>query len=209
MRLVCISDTHGRHGEVSVPDGDVLVVAGDICGAGYAYEVGYFHEWIANLPHTHKVLVAGNHDWPFQRTPDAPEILALKKDVTYLQDSGCIIDGVSFYGSPWQPEFYNWAFNLPRGTQLAEKWAKIPFDTDVLITHTPPFGYLDAVFTGMRVGCEDLASAVAKVRPRVHVFGHIHHSYGVIGQSSGTFYVNACICTEAYGPENSPIVVDI
>ena len=84
------------------------------------------------------------------------------------------IDGVKFWGSPWQPAFYDWAFNVPRGRQLAEMWALIPDDTDVLITHTPPYGILDQVENGELVGCEDLREALLRVKPKLHVFGHIH-----------------------------------
>jgi Icc-related predicted phosphoesterase len=102
----------------------------------------------------------------------------------------------------------DWAFNLQRGPALREKWALIPEGTDVLITHGPPFGILDWTARGERVGCEDLLEAVRRVKPRLHVFGHIHEGYGEHEQD-GTRFVNASICTEAYQPTNAPIVVDV
>ena len=208
MRLICLSDTHNRTDALSVPDGDVLVVAGDFCGYGADYEVEKFHEFLADLPHKHKVAVAGNHDWPFTRV-NSLAVENFKKAFTYLEDSGCEIEGFKFWGSPWQPEFYNWAFNLPRGEALAKKWRKIPTDTDVLITHGPPFGILDYTETGVSVGCEDLAAAVLhRIKPMAHIFGHIHNARGVEYRGHTTF-VNACICTERYRPDNQPIVIDI
>jgi len=208
MRLVCISDTHSRTDGLVVPDGDVLVVAGDFCGRGTDYSVSLFHDFLLTLPHKHKVVIAGNHDWPFYRT-DSTVVRAFKQTFTYLEDSGCTIGGLKFWGSPWQPEFFNWAFNLPRGESLAKKWRMIPSDTDVLITHGPPFGILDVVPGGMRVGCEDLATEVLhRIQPKAHIFGHIHNSYGVVYREP-TVFANASICTEAYEADNAPVVIDI
>lgn len=208
MRVVCISDTHRQHDRIFIPDSDVLIVAGDISNRGSLYEVELFHEFVNRLPHTHKILVAGNHDWAFQDAPNHLVVEALKADVTYLQDSGCEIDGIKFWGSPWQPEFFNWAFNLPIGQALADKWALIPDDTDVLITHGPPHGILDFTQRGESVGCEQLRKAVDRIKPKFHVFGHIHHSYGVYKGESTTF-INASICTERYEPDNYAITFDI
>jgi hypothetical protein len=130
------------------------------------------------------------------------------KNAIYLQDSGVDIDGIKFWGSPWQPEFYNWAFNLPRGPELARVWAQIPNDTDVLITHGPPYGVLDEIYHGKRVGCQDLSDALERVKPKVHVFGHIHEGYGVLEQN-GTTYVNASLCNQYYQLVHSPIVIDV
>ena len=208
MRIVCISDTHNRVSDLVLPDGDVLVVAGDFCGRGTDYEVVLFHEYLSSQAHKHKVIVAGNHDWPFYR-PATPEVRLFKKSFTYLEDSGCTIEGVKFWGSPWQPEFFNWAFNLPRGERLAEKWRMVPSDTDVLGTHGPPFGILDVVPEGTRVGCEDLAAEVLyRIKPKVHIFGHVHYSYGIDYRGPTTF-ANASICTEGYRPDNLPIVIDV
>jgi len=208
MRIVAISDTHGlyTHMKHPIPEGDVLVHAGDITLHGELAEVSLFSEWLAQLPHKHKVIIAGNHDWVFQRRAlFARDVL---KGCTYLCDESTTIDGVVFYGSPWQPTFYNWAFNLDRGAPIKAKWDLIPDNTDVLITHGPPFEQLDIVPGGARVGCEDLTEAIARVRPKAHIFGHIHHSYG-IKESGGVIYVNASICNEAYQPVNAPLVFDL
>lgn len=202
MRLVLISDTHGYHEELDIPQGDVLIHAGDLTRRGGVDEVEEFGRWLTALPHPHKLVIAGNHDWCFQVEPTAAR--RALGEVTYLQDSGTAIRGLRFWGSPWQPEFMNWAFNLPRGGPLAEKWADIPEDTDVLITHGPPLGVLDIVRDGTAAGCEDLSRRLDSVRPALHVFGHIHEARGS-HQAAQTLFVNASIGFTNHGP----IVVDI
>lgn len=207
MRIVCLSDTHCKQGLVNVPDGDVLVHAGDFTNTGSLLEVELFGLWLQGLPHRHKVVIAGNHDWAFQRQP-ARARHALS-GCHYLQDSGVEIDGVKFWGAPWQPWFYDWAFNLSRGAALREKWALIPEGTHVVITHGPPHGRGDLVPRGERVGCEDLAARLCAIKPRLHVSGHIHNGYGVVESPEGIIYANASICDEQYRPVNAPIVVDL
>jgi predicted phosphohydrolase len=206
VRIVCLSDTHSRHGEVVVPDGDVLVHAGDFTKRGSEREVASFDAWLGRLPHRHKLVVAGNHDFLFENAPQVARTLLT--NATYLEDSGCEIDGLRYWGSPWQPRFFDWAFNLERGEPLRRKWERIPSPVDVVITHTPPHGVLDRVWNGQEVGCEELTAALARLRPRLHVFGHIHEAHGV-RETPATRYVNACTCDLAYEPVQPPIVVDL
>lgn len=187
MRLVLLADTHGYHAEMQVPDADVLIHAGDFTRRGGLDEVRDFDDWLAALPHPHKIVIAGNHDWAFQETPSAAR--AALAHATYLQDEAVEIDGVLFWGSPWQPRFMDWAFNLDRGAPLAEKWALIPSAVDVLITHGPPYGILDVVRRG-HVGCEALRERLTALHPRLHVFGHIHETPGIEVHDQITF-VNA------------------
>ena len=207
MRIVCISDTHGLTDNLTIPDGDVLVHAGDFCSFGNKMELSRFNDFLSKLPHKHKVFIAGNHDVPVEM--EGREFV--KKQIpqgVYLQDSAVEIDGLKFYGSPWQPEFCNWAFNLPRGRELDRMWRLIPKDTDILITHGPPAGIMDVVGSGERVGCADLRRYVGTIKPKVHVFGHIHEGYGM-EEKDGTLFINASTCTGNYRPTNPPIVVDI
>ncbi len=206
MRIVAISDTHSLHQQVTIPDGDLLIHAGDFTRRGREREIRRFNAWLETLPHPHKIVVAGNHDFMFEREPERAQ--AMLTAATYLRDSGCTIDGVRLWGSPWQPEFFDWAFNLPRGPALAEKWALIPDDTDVLITHGPPHQVLDETFAGLAVGCEDLVDALERVRPKVHIFGHIHEGYGRRDLGRTTF-LNASICTLGYEATNAPLVFDL
>jgi predicted phosphodiesterase len=205
LRIVCLSDTHNRHDALAVPDGDVLLHAGDFTGRGRPREVAAFGAFLARLPHEEKVVVAGNHDFLFQDEPErARELLG---EVTYLQDSLAEVAGLRVWGSPWQPWFYDWAFNLQRGAALAEKWALVPDGVDVLITHGPPHGILDTTSRGERVGCEELTAARSRIRPRLHLFGHIHEAYGT-HRADGILSVNACNCDLAYRPANPPVVVE-
>lgn len=205
MRVVCLSDTHLRHRSILVPDGDVLLVAGDVTKRGHADELADFDDWLGALPHPTKVWVAGNHDFGLQLDPLAPGRI---RHATYLCDAGTTAGGLRIWGSPWQPVFFEWAFNLPRGGPLREKWAQIPSDTDILVTHGPPRGILDRTRHGEHVGCDDLLAAVERLRPRLHVFGHIHESAGRL-ERDGTVFVNASICDLQYRPTNPPVVVDL
>jgi len=209
MRIVCISDTHSRHDHMEVPPGDILIHAGDSTMVGRVEEIIKFNHWLGRLPHPHKILIAGNHDWLFETEPALAE--SLITNAHYLRDSSVEIEGLKFYGSPWQPRFMHWAFNLSRGEEIKGKWDLIPADTDVLITHGPPHGFLDLVprdSSGSyeNAGCEELLLAVMRVRPRLHVFGHIHEGYGV-SRESGITFVNACVCDASYRPMNQAVVM--
>lgn len=209
MRLVCISDTHSMHRQITVPDGDILIHAGDCLGVGTLEELEDLDNWLSEQPHRHKVLIAGNHDWCLQDDPTEAE--ALIKNAIYLRDSGTEIEGLKFWGSPWTPVFFDWAFNLTRGTVIADQWKQIPADTDVLITHGPPAGILDQVPTATHdqsVGCDDLAQELDRLRLKMHVFGHIHESHGQQRQN-GCQFVNASICNGDFKPLNPAVVVDL
>ncbi|MDX2090328.1 MAG: metallophosphatase domain-containing protein [Kofleriaceae bacterium] len=185
MRIVAVADTHMRTAGLVIPDGDVFIHAGDICGFGELAELRAAAAWLRALPHRHKIVIAGNHDWCFVRHP--AEARALVRDLHYLEDAELVLDGVRFYGSPWQPEFNNWAFNLPRGEALAAVWRKIPRGVDILITHGPPEGMGDQLWDGARVGCADLRQRVAELLPQVHMFGHIHEDGGVWNDGTTVF----------------------
>lgn len=220
MKIVLISDTHGLHDSIPIPPGDLLIHAGDLSGSGTQSEIAAAAKWLGSLPHRHKIAIAGNHDWLFERQPTLATALLRSAGVSYLQDSGTNVDGLSIYGSPWQPEFMHWAFNVPRG-QLARYWTHIPAGLDILITHGPPLGILDQrVPPGMRrpapwedeepfagsnhIGDEELFVAVERTKPRVHVFGHIHSGYGKT-QNRHTAFYNAALCDEDYEPNNQPL----
>lgn len=188
LTIVCISDTHGHHDITVVPAGDILIHAGDLTKFGELDEVDSFNAWLGTLAHPHKVVVAGNHDWCFQRYPQ--EARRRLPNALYLQDEAAELAGLKFYGSPWQPWFLDWAFNLPRGPELAAKWALIPADTDVLVTHGPPEGIGDLTKHWYHVGDADLRHRVQQVRPKLHVFGHIHEAAGVC-RVDQTLFVNA------------------
>jgi len=207
LRVVCMSDTHTKHDRVKVPEGDILIHAGDFTNRGSISDIQRFSEFIGRQPHKYKIVIAGNHDRSFESAPlDAQKEL---KNCIYLQDSGIEIEGIKIWGSPWQPEFCNWAFNLDRGKPLKEKWDLIPNDTDILITHGPPYGYGDETTNKEKVGCDELLHAIKKrIHPKAHVCGHIHEAYGV-EYDEDTTYINASICTFSYRATNPCIVFDI
>lgn len=214
MRIVCLSDTHNCNDQIEVPDGDILIHAGDATVRGTVFEITQFANWFSSLPHKHKIFVAGNHDWLFE-TDNALSRSLLDKSITYLQDSFVEVEGLKIYGSPWQPRFYDWAFNLNRGAELAEKWKLIPLDTDILITHGPPNGILDEVprkYFIENTGCEELRKRVETLAEfgnlKLHIFGHIHCGYGQ-DERFGVKFVNASNCDEQYEPSQPPIVVEI
>lgn len=210
MRLVCVSDTHSLHWQIpNIPDGDVLIHAGDSLGQGTLENIAELNEWLGTFPHRHKIVIAGNHDWAFQETPEtAREALS---NAIYLEDSGVEIDGLRFWGSPWTPTFMDWAFILDRGKPLYQTWKSIPDNTDVLITHGPPKGIGDLATLGFRcqnVGCIDLLRRIDQLKLKAHIFGHIHEGYGEYVRGE-TRLINASTCTARYAPTNPPIVLDL
>lgn len=228
MRIVFVSDTHLldviRQTPLVIPDGDVLVHCGDATMRGNYDEIALFATRFAAHPHRHKIFVPGNHDCGFQEQLEkfGPDALGSVDWADVLIDTGVTIDGVKFWGSPWQPEFCNWAFNLPRGPALKAHWDLIPQDVDVLVTHSPPMGVLDRVWRVGKydhkrkahrryqehVGCADMMQAVKRVKPRVHAFGHIHSDYGQC-VVDGTTFINCALADDSYHLTHAPIVIDL
>lgn len=230
MRIVCISDTHSLHGMIPtpLPEGDILIHAGDCTNRGEEHDVKAFVYWLMDQNFDTKIFVAGNHDFAFEnhRYPHhvgeydwyhnlMNEENLSQDNVVYLEDNQFIIESpefsrpIKFWGSPWQPEFHNWAFNLPRqGKELEKYWSMIPDDTDVLITHSPPAGVRDFTPINHSLGCDLLRYRVDQIKPLVHVFGHIHEGYGA-ALINDTIFVNASTCNERYIPSNKPIIIEL
>jgi Icc-related predicted phosphoesterase len=219
MRITVISDTHNKHKQITqdLPGGDILIHAGDISSMGYEHEIREFCKWYNSIKnYTHKIFIAGNHDWGFQNDPTKiKEILELYPSIKYLQDDFIVIgedteSTIKIYGSPWQPRFMNWAFNADRGEDIQQYWDKIPNDTDILITHGPAFGYLDTVIgQGIPLGCENLTDKIAEVKPKIHVCGHIHSGYGhKVSTDGGVHFFNAAVLGEQYSYMHKPITFD-
>jgi Icc-related predicted phosphoesterase len=230
MRLVLISDTHTRH-DFAIPEGDVLVHAGDLTFTGGISEISREAKWLGEVKgrgFKNCIVVPGNHDIMAEADPVMIKTLFEEAGCIYLQHQPCTIDGLKFFGSGYTPEFGpGWALNVPRGDKLAALWSQIPEDTNVLITHGPPRGRLDECRTAdaggwgtmygnnMRyiiehVGCWDLAKRITQLKQlRLHVFGHIHHQYGLEKGADGIIYANASICDPSYTASNAPHVVDL
>ncbi|MCI5221585.1 MAG: metallophosphoesterase [Candidatus Electrothrix sp. AR4] len=190
MKIALFSDTHTSHGKINIPDADILIFAGDMTHCRTDRDVGKFNNFLGSLPHKHKIVVAGNHDHRLACC-DLEKAKSLLSEAIYLQDEFVVIDGITIYGAPWQPLFNDVAcdaFALPRGKILKKKWDIIPPEVDILVTHTPPSGILDQNGP-VSHGCTDLAAAVTTIKPKYHIFGHIHNHHGII-QCGATRYIN-------------------
>lgn len=184
MKLVMIADLHST--PLAIESGDVLIIAGDMTHFGQLDEIKEMARWINRQPHTHKVVVGGNHDMALEIFMNTNLEESVRRKVfdpaIYLRDSGVTLEGINFWGSPFCPP-YAGAFNLPP-EKLRARWAMIPGNTDVLITHTPPAGILDG-----GNGCPELAEAITRVHPKVHCFGHVHEAWGRVSKA-GTLFLN-------------------
>jgi Icc-related predicted phosphoesterase len=203
LRLVLLSDTHQFHREVEVPDGDVLIHAGDFTMFSKSMSaIGDFNTWLGELPHRHKIVVPGNHEFFSEADPSQRSLVS---NATILMNEGIEIDGLRTWGSPVTP-LYGGAFGLSSAADRRRLYAQIPQDTEVLITHGPPYGILDSSpDSGLHSGCRELFDAVMRVRPKLHVFGHVHGAHGIF-QSDHTTFVNAALLGIHGDLDKSPLV---
>lgn len=220
MKLTCIADTHGDY--FMLPPfykGDVLIHAGDVTlGWGYDFELKAFNEWIGNQPFKYKIVIAGNHDAAFANHTKE-ELKNILTNCIYLENDYVEIEGKIFYGSPITPEFNNWYYMAKRGNEIKKYWDMIPADTDVLITHGPPYGILDVItdINGKplnHIGCQDLKNKFEQeiIIPKLCVFGHVHESYGI--KSCPQFlnkpiFINCSLMDRNYNVTNKPIEIEI
>jgi Icc-related predicted phosphoesterase len=192
MKIFAISDTHGKHEQVVIPQGtDMLIHAGDFSNTKLpvmnSNEVNLFLIWLEQQPVKYKVIIAGNHDTSIESR------LFTKKDfkdrgIIYLEHESIEIEGIKIFGSPYTPEYNNWAFNRSRN-KLGRIWDSIPDDTDILITHGPPKGILDSASRDKNnhehAGCSALLKRALKIQPKLHIFGHLHDNEDNL--NNGTF----------------------
>jgi Icc-related predicted phosphoesterase len=238
IKIDCISDLHG-----SFPilyGGDLLIIAGDITAMDMTHQWAKFYDWVRGLQYRKIILIAGNHDEFLSQSITSEESRKLYKEfqdpnflsdipnLEYLCDNGTEFAGLKIWGSPWTPTFGEWHFMKDRGKPIREMWDKIPLDTNILITHGPPFGTLDKALhryglkgeddTYTFQGCEDLSDKILELKElKLHVFGHIHESYGKCYRAqeqtpegiinTGHLSVNAAIMNREYQPLNEPITV--
>jgi len=208
MKIICFADTHRCIERLVLPKIDVVICAGDFCNNGSLEDVIAFNKWFSKLSCKYKIVVAGNHDICFEREPALARSL-LNKDIIYLQDDAVELGGVKFYGSPWQLPFMDWAFNLPE-EKLREKFAHIPNDADILITHGPPYGILDSTPSKTCLGSKSLLERVRHVKPRYHIFGHIHHGCGKYADENRNItFINASLLDEEYKFVNKPTMIEL
>jgi len=212
LRIVCVSDTHCQLDKIKMPDGDILLHSGDFTMNGNLHEVSKEIGIFGKFPHTYKICCVGNHDFFFERYPKEAKQLCVDNGVIYLESESIIIEGIKFYGSSYSKWFYDWAFNLKKdGSNTKEHWAKIPLDTNVLITHGPAYGILDRVLRGENVGCPEIRQKIEFDLPELLLFqfGHIHLNGGKTEVVNNVWCANASICDERYATTNKPILFDL
>jgi Icc-related predicted phosphoesterase len=204
VRLVLLSDTHGQHRNLQVPDGDILFHAGDATFFSRSRDsVLDFNRCLLRLPHKRKILIAGNHDFKFAD----PKWRGLITGATLLMNEATEAEGLTVWGSPLTPENFE-SFGATNEADCGRIFSQMPAGTDIVITHGPPFGILDLAGSGrVHQGCGHLLSAIRRVRPALHVFGHIHESYGV-AVVDGTMFVNAALAGPGYRLVRQPIIVE-
>lgn len=208
--------------------GDIIIHAGDATGRGESGEIEPFIKWYGQLDFRYRIFIAGNHDFGFERDPARYKKLCEDNGVILLNHESIEIEGIKIFGSPWTPWFYNWAFNGARNPneQLAyskqtkliplmkDLWNDIPLDTNILVTHGPPYEILDELQfvdgtpKGQFVGCVDLANKIKELKDLdLHIFGHIHCQHGQ-KHIDGVSYYNVSICDEMYSPSMPVTVID-
>ena len=224
MIIDCISDLHGFYPELQ--GGDLLIVAGDLTARDTFKEYMEFNKWMCKQDYKKIIWIGGNHDGLVEKKEFDPihewvmdEDMNRFNSVEYLCNSGTEFEGLKIWGSPYTPTFLNWHFMADRGSDIKKHWDLIPDDIDILVTHGPPYGILDEVervtkwgTKKFNVGCEELSKALVRVRPKLHVFGHIHEGYGMYRPNLGfvdcpgyPIFVNASHVNENYEPVNAPI----
>lgn len=215
MRIIAIADQHGFLPDI--PACDLLLIAGDVCPvsdhtlpAQLQFLAEPFRRWLDAVPATHVVATWGNHDFIGQESPD----LVPRMRWNMLVDRAITIGGYRIYGTPWQPVFMDWAFNLTE-PQLEKKWSMIDPKTEILVCHGPPRGYGDNALRSNRpdelVGSPSLLKRIEQVRPHLVVYGHIHNGRGrweLPGEPAVTL-ANVAVLNERYNLVQSPMVFDL
>jgi len=206
MKIVCISDLHCAEHLLELPEGDILISAGDY-DIRNLNDLEYMNRWFGKQDFKKMVIINGNHDL-FSEKCSKEIIQSILTNVIYLENSSVTIKGIKIWGSPFTSTFYDWAYMLP-GDELKKIWATIPDNTDIIITHGPPLGICDYVeYTKQNVGCPHLRDRIKEIKPKYHIFGHIHCGYGIY-QDEHTTYVNASLMNENYDLTNEPIILEI
>lgn len=222
MKILALSDIHQTQKKIytTYPNAlysdtyDIIVIAGDITNKGSLFEYELFLQWLSKLKAKYKIIIAGNHDYQFYLQHDK----SLSKDLTtkygciYLEDEYINIEGLNIYGFPWTPTFCNWAFMLDRDSvQMQYYIDNIPENLDILISHGPCYGILDMNLSGEHCGCTQLLERIKLVKPKYHIFGHIHSNEGdpTIYKTEYTTHLNVSICNDSYVPINSPTIIKL
>jgi Icc-related predicted phosphoesterase len=221
-KIVAISDTHTKHGALTIPECDILIHAGDFSHRGKLSEVANFAEWLAEQPAKHKVVIAGNHERTFDTNMGEFDatcrgIFKRSMGIHYLEDTGIELEGLKIWGTPWTPRFCDWAFNgtrvidepFERGVTLTERYNLIPNSIDILICHGPPYNLLDETCRGDHPGSDEMLTVMARLDDlKLFVCGHIHEGRG-IDYHMGVPIVNACSVNSRYEAGHPPVIIHL
>ena len=214
MKIVAIADTHNKQQCLCMPEGDLLVIAGDLTGHGSVKEVANFGQWLSKQIHRYTygaIVGAGNHDFLFEEAPILAEQLlnpGNNPQIRYLQNQSVCVAGFKFYVTADTNFFRNWAFNL-MPAEMEISMQRIPPDTDILISHSPPLAILDRCQNGKHIGSEELLNKVKEVKPLIHIFGHNHNCGGLSDVRNATTFYNVSACNEAYDPVHAPTEIEV
>jgi Icc-related predicted phosphoesterase len=210
MKITAISDTHGNHSQVEIPEGDIIVHCGDFAGKSNLDEVVDFCDWFTGLNFRHRILVAGNHDRYVKKRETEFLKIAADRNIIYLENRSVRIQNYNFYGSPYSKKFApGSAFLYTDEPEARKLWNLIPKETDILITHGPPLGYGDySTEEKKHAGCPFLLEKVKEIKPLLHIFGHIHTGFG-IEIDGDTLFANASLADETWNIVNKPLVISL
>lgn len=204
MKIIITSDTHNEHKKLNIPKCDLFIHCGDSTKKGTKCEVQSFLHWVSNIDSKYKIIISGNHDQSFESESEWVKSV-IQKNIIYLEHSSTEIEGLKIFGSPYIPMRKiksSSVFKKPKET-MGELWDGIPEDTDILITHTPPKGILDKSKRGDLCGCPALEERIKQLNKlKLHCFGHIHESYGVLKKENTTF-INAAFLNGRYEYEDA------
>lgn len=203
--LCIISDTHRRHREITIPPCDLLIHCGDFCSFGVEDQrtLEDVDQWFAEVPAKKIVCIGGNHDFPLYHAEFR------FAHASFLQDMPLDAGGLTIYGSPWIPNLKGFAYYATEPT-LLDHWREIPSGIDILITHTPPHGILDLPSVGIEhLGCPHLREELKRIRPRLHVFGHVHASHGTCLEDGIQFVNAAVVAGRDYLVCHGPTLIDM
>jgi Icc-related predicted phosphoesterase len=205
VKIVALSDTHGKHRQVEIPDGDILIYAGDF-EIRNNLDLFEMSEWLNELPHKRVVAIFGNHD--FTEHSEIKYMKQMFERVNLLFNESIEIDGLKIWGSPYSPFFNNWAWMQP-DNMLKEIWDTIPLETEIVVTHTMPYGILDGILPRMEsVGSLTLRDAIKRVQPKIQIGGHLHESFGQYTDGKIDYY-NVSVLDEQYQVANPVTIIEI
>ncbi len=207
MRIVAFADTHTKHHDLKLPDGDVLIFAGD-GEFRHVFDMIHFNDWFSGLKYQCIIAIAGNHDFYCERYPN--EVKNYLTKAVYLKDEPYVLpNGMTIWGSPMTPTFLNWAFMESEENLDQYHWSKIPKNTDILLTHGPAFDHQDTARPGgEHLGSKTLAKRIDSLKIPYVICGHIHGGYGV-EKTKDTTYINCSVLNEDYKLVNEPVVFDV